>query len=148
MDGIEKICCKRKENCDAKQCSLDEFWDSFDSVRITQSGWGVMGSMAGMVCSSYSIHYSCEVLDKKGRVVRGCSASDSRGISFGGYLNPCGTTYFGHSPTINVVVPISSTCSVSMSVQIPYRSYSCAVTPPVGCDIPAKSYVFKQNSLR
>ena len=88
------------------------------------------------------------ILDKNGNVVRGCSASDTRSIQFGGYLNPCMDISFGHSPVINVVVPINGSCSVSMQVQLPYRSYSCAVTPPVGCDIPAKSYVFKQNSLR
>lgn len=149
MDGTEKICCRKNEDCSAKQCSLDEFWDSFDSVRITQSGWGVMGSMGGIVCSSYNINYSCQVLDKNGNVVRGCSASDTRSIQFGGYLNPCMNLNFGHSPVINVVVPINGSCSVSMQVQLPYRSYYCAILPiGGGCDIPAISYVVKQNSLK
>jgi hypothetical protein len=148
MDGTDKTCCRKNEDCSAKQCSLDEFWDSFDSVRITQSGHGEMGSMGGIVCSDYKLNYSCQVLDKNGNVVRGCSASDTRSLQFNGYLNPCLNLEFGHSPTLNVFVPINGTCTVSMKVQLPYRSYYCDKLPiQGGCDIPAKSYVFKQNSF-
>ena len=108
-----------------------------------------MGEMGGIVCSDYHLNYSCQVLDKNGNVVRGCSASDTRSIQFNGYLNPCMNLNFGHSPVINVVVPINDACSVSMQVQLPYRSYYCDTIPlHGGCDIPAISYVVKQNSLK
>ena len=117
-------------------------------MRITQSGHASMGAMGGIVCTGYYLDYDCKVLDKNGKVVKNCSASDTRSISFGGYLNPCLNLEFGHSPTLNVFVPINGTCTVSMKVQLPYRSYYCDKLPiQGGCDIPAKSYVFKQNSF-
>ena len=105
--------------------------------------------MGGIYCTGYNLNYGCEVLDKNGRVVKGCSASDTRSITFGGYLNPCGTTYFGHSPTINVVVPISSTCSVSMRAQLPNKHYYCSVIPAGGgCRLSSDTYIFKQSNLK
>ena len=155
MDGIEKICCKRKENCDAKQCSLDEFWDSFDSVRITRQGTAALGAMGGIYCTGYNFDYMCEVLDKNGRVVKGCSASDTRSITFGGYLNPCGflptddQVGINHSPVLNVVVPINGSCSVSMRAQLPNKHYYCNVIPAEGgCRLSSDTYIFKQSNLK
>ena len=154
MDGTDKTCCRKNEDCSAKQCSLDEFWDSFDSVRITKKYYGGMG-IDGFYCAGYNFDYKCEVLDKNGRVVKGCSASDTRSITFAGYLNPCGflptddLVGINHSPVLNVIVPINGSCSVSMRAQLPNQHYYCNVIPAGGgCRLPSDTYVFNQSNLK
>lgn len=154
MDGTDKTCCRKNEDCSAKQCSLDEFWDSFDSVRITKKYYGGMG-IDGFYCAGYNFNYKCEVLDKNGRVVKGCSAVDTVEGPFLGKHVYCGSfpydqfIGFDHNPVLNIVIPINSSCSVSMKSKLPERHYFCAVIPDHGgCSEPDIIYNIKSTDLQ
>ncbi|MGN0902263.1 MAG: hypothetical protein ACI4M9_03170, partial [Succinivibrio sp.] len=150
------VACCGKDDCEEKSCSLAGFWKKFGAIRITKDVWGVMGTMSGIVCSAYNPQYRCEVLDKQGNVVKSCSASDPMGgVTFNGYLNPCGIlpidSQIGidHSPQLNISIPVSDSCTISTSVQLPNRHYFCTTFPiGGGCPYPTETFTFgKENTF-
>lgn len=94
------------------------------------------------------------MLDKNGKVVKGCSAVDTvEGPVWGKHIY-CGVSLadpklgFDHKPILNIIIPVNGACSVSMKAKLPERHYLCTYEPPFQCTEPDIIYNIKSTDLQ